>query len=156
MNIQLSQSQLAHLLIAKIKEFGTSTSGIYNNRIDPTHFEKGKACFYVGSAPVKTEEYPGEEYLPEILEVEFHDSTWGIDFEFTFVRADGAETKSSGYFGRSNNEWCRITGVGRADQNARDFERDFVNALTSESWNSFVERERDMDPAGGYGRESHR
>lgn len=130
MIIQLSQKELVNILSKKIKEFGSTTSGTYDDR-DPTHYEKSEADFYVGSAPVKTTEYPGEDYLPEILRAQCCDSTWGVEFEFTFVDAAGTERKSSGYFNCIADEWYRVTG---------EFERDFVNALTSES---FVKRDGD-------------
>lgn len=149
--IQLFQCDLVDMLITKVKAAGSWRSGTYN-RADPTHYEKGKADFYVGDEPIGIcPESGGQEYAHVILRVEFYDCTWGVDFKFIYsVGEEGRKDEvSKAYFDR-DGKWLRIDG---------EFFRDFRNALLSEPWKEFVEREQhdeQMDPAGGYGLESHR
>jgi len=122
--LKLKQSDLVNLLVNRCKEQGNWKDGTYD-KADPTHFESGKASYYVGDALVTVDYPPYEDREPELLEVEFNDCTWGFEFRFNLVCAGGTEQKSSGYFDSEGGSWHRIEG---------EFERDFRNAMISKPW----------------------
>jgi len=105
--VELSQDNIVDLFIEKMKSHGSSHSGTYN-KADPTHYEKGEAeiGFMYGFTA-------GEEDMcgcpgPENVKINWHDVTWGIEFEIT---TSGSIEK--GYWSRpmfgSKGVWYRTT-----------------------------------------------
>ena len=141
--ITLTQRELVQLMVEKIKSNGTSTTGTYNKLHDATHFEKGHADF------------ASDSYDPEavLVEASFYDNTWGIDFKFTIHANDsgryGVSEECSAYFDIESKEWSMVKGT---------FFETFKIIMMAGSWEAFLEEEMDggIDPAGGYGLESHR
>jgi len=149
MKLELLQKDLIRLLIRRIRENGTTSSGTYN-KADPTHYERGKCSFYAGdSITGQCEETGYEEYEPNLLEVSFYDCTWGIEIECKLCLPNGVTEASSGYLDSDDGTWSRVEG---------EFFRDLRNALLCKTWAQMIEQEQEcqMDPAGGYGLESHR
>lgn len=92
--IELSQTDIVDLVMDKIRSYGTSKRGTYNEA-DPTECESGKCTFIFGG-----------EYKVEAL---FYDSTWMVHFH---VKTPSGMTK--GTFNRSSpgktGEWYDVEG----------------------------------------------